>query len=140
MNLNYILKLQRNVMDATRELLPYFYALVIRCAIYSKIADHYINFKNKENFVQLVHIVFEEIHGQRMSNLFITNQCQRYILEFREKSGLNTVKLNLKAQKLNMNLNRLDTVVENFSRSKTTKNSKGNVNECKQTLEDGGFE
>ena len=63
MNLNYIFKLPRNVMDAIWEFLPFVYALVVRHALEEKIKNHNLDlYVKKDNFLLLLSIVFEEIH------------------------------------------------------------------------------
>lgn len=71
MNVNYVFKLPRNLMDAIREFLPFVYALVIRFALNLKIKDHGLRLnENGDNFILLNRIVFEEIHCQTMSRVF----------------------------------------------------------------------
>ena len=70
MNVSYILKLERSYMDAIQEILPFVYALVLRVAFDAKITNHNLELERRENFLLLLHLIYEEINGHRMSDSF----------------------------------------------------------------------
>lgn len=81
MNVGYIIKLERSYMDAIQELLPLVYGLAMRQVFDAKIMDHNLDLGRRQNFIMLLHLVYEEINGHRMSTHFIEVQTRRYLLD-----------------------------------------------------------
>lgn len=81
MNVGYIIKLERSYMDAIQELLPFVYALALRQVFDAKVSDHNLDLGRRQNFVMLLHLVYEEINGHRMSTHFVEVQTNRYLLD-----------------------------------------------------------
>jgi len=71
MNVSYILKLERSYMDAIQEILPFVYAFTLRVAFDTKVINHNLELDRRQNFILLLHLIYEEINGHRMSDNFV---------------------------------------------------------------------